>query len=286
MVAGLLRGSEEDLRAKRAKLGEGSQERRVGTSAQRRAHATRGSFIDYQKDLGIATDYGTASRLRAGEKEFATGVKKQEGIIGSAEGQYRSAQGELDRANRELKSASAKLPNYRDALNKSWSSYRRNSLVPLRVVDASGHRVEATYYVTRDTAKNAAGNRSLISSWHGPYLNVSTNVRGPRGVVGEGQMIHDSFRGAGQQTESAYKSKAGKQINRELAKADKKLDVFRSKIASKQREVSAFGRDVSSARGLLSGQKKRHKGQWSAIHERYAKRTETMKKIFGGLKVG
>lgn len=273
------------LRGQRATFGVEEQKRRVGTSEVRQAHATERSLKDYQKDLGIATDAGTAKALRAQEAQWQEGVSERKGLIGTASKEYQTAQSELSIANEELTKAAQALPSGKAALDKGWQSYRKG-LTPVRVVDKSGHNVEATYYIPKEAAEKISKQEGLVSSWHGPYMNVSVMVQSGKGLVGEGQMIHDTFRDAGIQTEAAYRSKAAPAIAKQLAKSYKELESYRADLASKQAKVDSFGREVSTARGLLRGDVAEWEKQWADLRGRYAKRAKAMEAIFGGMKVG
>lgn len=223
-------------------------------------------------------DYGFA--MHPEERTAAEGFKnkvdevaaQQQGAINQYQSAYSGAKSEADaKAAGILADAQAKA-----------GSIKKQSVptVPIRVVDASGKKIEATYNVPREVAEKLAAEKELVSSWvdGGKNFNVSVKTRSGRYL---GQELHTMIQGVTNQVNEANKIydsyyDTAKEV------AGSQIDSLKQDIASQQWIAQAgYDQNVSQANAVLST----IKGKWTTfLSDQRAAFTAGIQTNNGGIK--
>lgn len=286
---GMLRNT--GLRAQREYIDTGTGTMRTAGDSGREAHVGRGTFVNWYEDLGISTTQPAAEGMRKEEQEYKAKVAEQESRIAEARSKYNEAQGRLGAAQGELSGkygevSGIQLPELQSAVDNSWNQYK-SSLTPVRVI-GRGDAIEATYYLPRETADQLIAKRGIFASYvdGGQYLNVMAKDY-------RNQELHDPLREGAISLETQYRAKAQEQIARELGVAQGdinnaygQLDSAQGQLNEAAGQIGAYGAEIASAEGMLSGVKQKHQDQWNEIHGKYQQRSEKMKSILENIMVG
>lgn len=272
---------QRDLRSRRASIDTGTGERRVG--GQRALHGGRGTYLSFQKDLGISTDEGTAKILRQQEKDFQGQVAKRKSEIGAIEsGLLKEERGmEGDMIPVKYYTSGGQVQNYKLSRGTAKSLYDNPDVFAVY----SEKDMEYTP-TSRDQARyHTGGNRNIEG-----YKYESVERKGSIGkqLGPQTKYIQTPKEGGGQYEQNVLHLRAGtSRGSHEFAKAlddvQRQTDAM---YAEAQKSVATGKRAISGARGVLKGTVAQRQSEWDAVHAKYAKRRETMREILGGLDFG
>jgi len=261
----LLRGSQEDLRMQRATTGTGS---RIGDT-NRAEHTGRGTYINFYEDIGLSTTEAGAKSIREGEAAF-------QGEVSAKQKEISAANKELTASKQRVEEAKKNSPSFKSAMDKAWTTAQKG-FVPVRVVDASGNKVEATYMLPKSVIPELQ-KIPVHSNWvdDGKAFNISVKTRDGGHIVG--QEIHDSIRNATQGVYSSFQESTAPQVAKLIAESDKQF-------AKAYSDLAGYESQISSAKGMLEGSKSQRDKMWADARADYQKKMDNFSNILGNLKV-
>lgn len=141
---------------------------------------------DWQNQMGQATE-----QLNAAQGEINTVQGKLDAEMAAKEKEIAAAQQRLDDA--------AKV-----TLADSWSKYQ-SSFVPVRIVDASGNNIEATYRIPKEGIAELTEKLgpAFVSNWVDNGANFNISVRTKDGAI-RGDELHNAMNTISSEMESSF----------------------------------------------------------------------------------
>lgn len=300
----LLRGTQGDQRTKRQSVDTGTGEKRLGGG--RDSHLSRGSFVNFYDDLGISSTAEGAEKIRGDEAKFQGQLASERAKLRKAQSQASSAQAQLNKARgqvdtsfkqtqAQLNAAKAQIPGFDTAIKKAWSSTQKG-FVPVRIVDPSGKKVEATYMLPKEAisqiAKSTDGFEQKFVD-DGKNYNISS--RHASGKIA-GQELHDALRGASQDVYGAFVKQASPSVAKQLGysvaqlnaatqSSQSQFDKAYGTIGKQQSQLDSAKSQIAASQGLLSGTEKAREDMWTDVRGKYQQKKDTLRELFSNLKV-
>lgn len=245
-------------------------------TGNRTSHLSRGSMINYQKDLGFSASEDTAKVMRKQKAAYEAEVAAREAAIADYEKQVAAA---YSQGKGKLGAASSQLGNYSSVVSKAWKEQKKG-WVPVTLVDEKNNK-EGTYYLPRESATELAKTKGLWTNWapENTELFVSTKVQGGRY---RGQELHEQLGSAEKEIYNKWYEQSAPTILKEYNKAKGVLSGAYKDLESQYAQATST---ASTARGAVSASKELNAMNWKDAKNDYNKKKETIAKIFSNFKV-
>lgn len=256
--------------------GETSRINAVGAEARAARTEQHGKSLEtFYEDLGISATPEGYKAVSENESAYQKELKAKKGEIATATNSYNSANKTYQEQLAAINKAKSSIPDLNSAVNTSWATYKSSSLVPIRVI-GPGDKVEAVYYLPRDTANNLTGKPGIFASWVDGGRNFNVMVKNYRN--GE---LHDALRPAAQNVQSTYMSQAKTKIANEITQANKQITAQAAQLSGVSGQLAEYKGSIDGANNYISAAEKQRADAWKDLRDTYSARTETMKEIFG-----
>lgn len=222
--------------------------------------------LDPLKEDGLKTEYDPMSaaagkRVKTYDKDLGYAVLPEEkerdlSYKSAIDNQATSQQGAIDTYKssyvKAMADADTKAAGILGDAEKQLNSVKKQDfgIIPVNVVDASGTKIEGTYYVPRVAVENMAKDEEIVSKW-GEDGSFNVSVRTKHGLI-RGQEFHDSFRDAAQQTKD-YQKMADESYNTAKQAGGIQLDALKGEVATQKNIAqNAYNQNVSQAETVLN----------------------------------
>lgn len=310
-----------DLRTKRASIDTGTGEKRVSDTG-RAKHTSRGTFVNWQDDLGISTTEGAAKGIREEKQKFQADIAGRYKIINDNDAILNQGFSKLDTAKGELDAYQARLNAAQGEIDTGY----KQSVTDLE-------RLKAWYgWNPNETGAQAQAKAVEYAKRGAPLANMG--IYSSDSMTDE-QREAEIARASAERAEMARQAAAnperygdetgswdpyrGETKFKKLGTGDKvkvraMLPQAQAKLAENKRRLDEAAANLNTQRGGLQGQyslvqgqrdslqeqrgilqghrdtvkgyEDIDKAQWDKIHGDYKSRQETMKKILGGINFG
>lgn len=286
------------LRQARESVDTGRGVLRTAGNPMREKYIGKGSFLNWQEDLGISATEQGAQQARKEETDFQAKISEKRERVQGARGQLQGAWDQLGTNEAELNKAanSWRPPDASGAVDSSWNQFR-STLVPIEVAYVSyGTTTSGEGAEVADTSK-----QNLISSTYYFPQNLAHELLNTKGIRGDqldngGMRIKTDSKGyqklsseLSEQSkilESSYRAKATQSIADQLAgvKGPDFSGAY-SELGAAKGTLQGYQSQLDAAQADLDNTVAVRQKQWDEIHNNYQNKIETMSEIFSGLNI-
>lgn len=270
-----------DLRAKRASIDTGTGERRVSDTG-RAKHIGRGTFVNWQDDLGISATEGEAKDIREKDAKFKEGIAERYKPLDEAEGKLVAAEGEVAAGYDTIESDLKRL--------KTWYGWNPNvtgaqaQAKAVKTVKGINGGPLPSMMTPSDADTDESFAAKVEAAAKEREARVRAVVQANPELYGDETGSWDPYRG-----ETKFKKLPGGA----KAKVRGALTSNLNTIETNKQMLRDATASIGTQRGVLQGHRDVVKGyedldkqQWAKVHSDYKRRQETMKKILGGIDFG
>lgn len=287
----MLQGDPSNLRNKRTSVDTGTGETRLSDSG-RSSHVGRGTFINWQDDLGVSTANDTAKKLRDDNKTFSDESSRVKGLI--------------DKANTDLAAVSESLDKDKVTIHMYNGRNVSTYVLPRSVANDLASKSNQSTIWSQEAVDNPfrQGDRAVAPTIGGYgattglsdrdkyYMQYDINTgeafkNTAQGVYKNIFPTYDVTRAAGYEDKILHFNVPSSDLSWEYAKKlGPASSNYTSQLAELEKSIATTKMAVDNSAGVLKGNTEQRQAEWDKVHSDYAKRQETMKKILGGLNFG
>ena len=306
---GMLRG--EGLREARGSIDTGSGEKRTGGTS-RKAHMSRGTFINFYEDLGISATPEGAKQIRAGEAKFKKDTAAQQLIINQNKQANERNRALLAKSSSQIssikggyESAQGALNDYKGAEVPDWNTFRNDEYArgygvgdykKVSLYERGGKSLYGEWYIPTETANKLAANTD--SYWGGE--NGSRDIKMIIKHASHLPTIAEQLQSGSNQVSNAIgnvysdvKAQAAGVDVQNMNQLQGNIGAYGTALTKAQEEYNQINQGVSSLQAMidtqnmkLKGAKDTRAGEWASIHKKREDKLKGMKDFFSTLNLG